>query len=45
MDDAYQFFKVLEQKRIEQLNINKLHQEGENMVEKKQLKLFERTSM
>ena len=33
-DDAYQFFMVLEQKRIEQLNINKLHQEGENMVEK-----------
>ena len=33
-DDAYQFFIVLEQKRIKQLNINKLHQEGENIIEK-----------
>ena len=33
-DNAYQFFMVLGQKRIELLNIARLHQEKEDMVEK-----------
>ena len=33
-DNAYQFFIILEQKRVELLNINRLHQENEEMVSK-----------
>ena len=33
-DNAYQFFMVLEQKRVELLNINRLQQENEEMVSK-----------
>ena len=33
-DDTYNFFMILEQKRVELLNINRLHKENEEMVSK-----------